>query len=164
MAHQGWMLAALLLGAPAAAGIVEFQGHSLETGAVEGAHRLLSMQGAPYSVPASTAQTIGKAQACLSRADSGVGVVSVDATGGRLRAIGRTPYQHDGQPRLLRSRWALEATGGSFRITFTDLADIRQAGGDELYAPLAFGSESGWQEALGAVIAVETALLDCMYR
>ena len=79
----------------------------------DGARRVLSVQGAPYSIPGSTVQAIGKAQACLARADSGVGIVSVDPVGGRLRAVSRSHYQQAGQTRLLRSRWAVDAAGGS---------------------------------------------------
>lgn len=164
MAKRGWALVALLAAAPAMAEVVRFQGHSIEVGVTDGARRVLSVQGAPYSIPGSTAQTIGKVQACLARADSGVGIVSVDPAGGRLRAISRSQYQQAGEARLLRSRWAVDATGGSFRITLSDLADIRGTGVDESYAPLSIADDSGWQEPLAAVMAVEKSLLDCMYR
>ena len=131
---------------------------------VDGGRRILSVQGAPYSFPGSTAQAIGKAQACLARADSGVGIVSVDAAGGRLRAVGRSQYRQAGQARLLRSRWAIDAIGGSFRITLTDVADVRGDGVDESYVPLSMADDAAWQEPLASVIAVEKSLLDCMYR
>ena len=93
MANTPWFLVAMLASAPALAGSVDFQGHSVEVDATTGARRVLSVRGASYSIPGSTAQAIGKAQSCLARADSGVGVVSVDPSGGRLRAVSRTGYQ-----------------------------------------------------------------------
>lgn len=158
------MLAALLVTAPATAQVLEFQGHAIEVGAVDGARRVASVRGASYSIPGSTAQTIGKVQACLARAESGVGVVSVDPVGGRLRAVSRTTYQRDGQSRLFRSRWAVEASGGSFRVTYSDLADVQGEGIDEAYVPLSLDGDAGWQDALSALIVVEKSLLDCMYR
>lgn len=164
MAYRNWMLAAALVAAPAMAEVVQFRGHALETDGAAEARHVAAMRSARYSIPGSPAQIVGKAQACLARADSGVGIVSVDAAGGRLRAVSRTGYRHDEQARMLRSRWMVEAGEGSLHIAFTDLAEIRGEGADEAYAPLPLRPGAGWEEALSAVIGVEQALLDCMYR
>ena len=62
MANTPWFLVAMLASAPALAGSVDFQGHSVEVDATTGARRVLSVRGASYSIPGSTAQAIGKAQ------------------------------------------------------------------------------------------------------
>jgi hypothetical protein len=164
MVHRRWMMAALLVATPAIAQSMVYDGHSIDVDGSVGARRMAAVRGASYSIPGSTAQTIGKAQACLARADSGVGVVSVDPVGGLLRAVSRTPYAYAGQQRLVRSRWAVEATGGNFRVTFTDFADIQGEGFDESYVPVSLEAGPAWQDALAAVIVVEKSLLDCMYR
>ena len=65
---------------------------------------------------------------------------------------------------MVRSRWAIEAAAGSFRVILTDMADVSGDGVGEIYAPLLLDGDSGGGEALAAVIDVGKSLLDCMYR
>ena len=164
MAYRSLVLAASLLAMPAAAEVVQFQGHAVEVDGASDARRVVAMRSGRYSIPGSPQQVVGKVQACLGRADSGAGIVSVDAANGLLRAVSRTGYRLDGEARMLRGRWTVEAGEGGMQIAVADLAHIHDEGIDESYLPVPMRDDEGWERALAAVIEVEHALLDCMYR
>ena len=65
---------------------------------------------------------------------------------------------------MLRGRWTVEAGEGGMQIAVADLAHIHDEGIDESYLPVPMREDEGWERALAAVIEVEHALLDCVYR
>lgn len=159
-----WPLVAVVVAGSAMAETVRFNAHSIEVDDAGGGRKVLAMHGSAYSIPGSPAQVIGKAQACLARRDSGVGIISVDAANGRLLGISRTRYRSAGSDHILRSRWNFEAGEGSFSVRYTDLAEVREQGATEVYDPLPLLNGGDWEEALAPVVALEQVLLDCMYR
>ena len=78
-----------------------------------------------------------------------------------LQAASRAEYRYKGRTNAVVARLNVEAGAGNFRIVFTDLA-LSQDGG--VTAPVLQQDGSGWEKPLGAVIGVEQAVLDCMFR
>lgn len=161
MACRNWVLAGLLVAMPAVAEDVAFQGHTLEVDAGREARPILGMRGVKYSIPGSPAQIVGKVDYCAARQPAAISVESVDAAGGRLLAESRAEYRQKGR-RGVRARMTIEAGEGNFLVVFTDLAT---SPADALtYTPLIQQDGAGWEPALVAMIGVEQALLDCMFR
>lgn len=159
MARGRWILAALLAASPVMAAQTEFQGHAMETdgGAV------LRVQGKRYAIPGTPAQVVVRAQACLSRGDSGAGVVSSKPQEGRLVAIGRVPFGSHG---IAKGRLTLEASDGGFSIAVSDLGIAPAASGDHMdlvFAPVLRNAGSDWEPAVAALIGVEEALVGCLF-
>jgi hypothetical protein len=166
MIFRNWALLGLLALPPAMADELEFQGHVLDVQGPAHAREVMSVRGTRYAIPGSAEQIVAKAQVCLGRKDSGAGVVSVDPAGGRLVAVGRVAYAHGALPRLVRGRLALEAGEGIFSIALVGLRTAEAGTADvvdPVFAPLLLHPASGWEAALGAVIGVERALVDCMF-
>jgi len=160
------MLATLLAVSPVvSADELSFQGHVIEAEAVAGARQIARVRGTRYSIPGEPAQVVGKAQACLARRDSGAGVVSVDAAGGRLVAVSRMAYG-DAAARTVKGRMTLEASAGGFAVVLSNLGVLQGVtadSGEEVFAPLVVGDEAAWQPALAALVRVEQSLVDCMF-
>lgn len=164
MAYRNLVFAASLLALPAAAEVVQFQGHALEVDAASGTREVLSMRSELQSIQGLPGEIVGKAQACLARPDSGMGVISVDAAAGRLQAVGRAGYRHGGQARIVKGRLAVDAGTSRVELTFTGLAEIHGEGAEEAYLPLSQQDGAGWANALAALLALEQSLLECMRR
>lgn len=166
MAGGSWLLAGLLAVSPAIAAQTDFQGYAMETDGAADAPRLLRVLGKRYGIPGTPAQVVGRAQACLSRADSGAGVISVDPGGGRLVAIGRVPYRQQALGGVVRGRLTLEARDGGFGVVVSDLAIASDAAADPMdlvFLPLVQDRDAAWEPALAALIGVEEALVRCMF-
>ena len=166
MAYSNGLLAVLLAASPVLADEMEFQGHVIEAQGVADARLALRVRGLRYAIPGSPEQVVGKAQACLTRRDSGAGVVSVDAAGGRLIAVSRVEYRSDPLPGTIKGRLVVEAAGGGFSVVLSNLGVMQGPtadGADEVFAPLLLRGDSGWEAALSAVIGVKQALVDCMF-
>ena len=164
MAYRNWLMAASLAAAPALAEVVQFQGHSVEVGGTPGARNVLSMRSEPQPIQGLPGEIVGKAQACLARPDSGMGVISVDPAAGRLQAVGRAGYRQGGQARVVKSRLAVDAGASRVELTFSGVAEVQGEGAEEAYLPLAVQDGAGWADALAALAGVEQSLLDCMRR
>ena len=166
MAYRHGILLMLLATVPALADDARFPGHAIETDGASDARQVLRARGALYAIPGTPAQIVRKAQICLARPDSGAGIVSVDAEGGRLVAISRMEFRDAGRVGLAKGRLAVEAGEGAFQVVLGNLG-IRQGAadvnGDEVFQPLAMRPDSGWEPALAALIGVEQALVDCMF-
>lgn len=161
MARRNWVLATVLLAMPAIAEEVPFQGHTVQVDASSEARPILGVRGLKYSIPGSAMQILGKAQQCAARQPAAIAGGSLDAEGARLVADSRATYRHKGQ-RSVKAKLAVEAGEGNFRIVFTEWATSpADAVG---YAPLIQQDGAGWENALVAMIGVEQALLDCMFR
>lgn len=161
MACRTWMLAGMLVAMPAVAEDVAFEGHTLQVDGSREARPILRMSGTKYSIPGSATQIVGKAEQCAARQAGSITVESVLAESGQLLAGTRADYRQRGQ-RSVRARMAVEASDGSFRVVFTDLAT---SPADAIsFAPLVQQDAAGWESALEAVIGVEQGLLDCMFR
>ncbi|RZA20790.1 MAG: hypothetical protein EOP93_05080 [Lysobacteraceae bacterium] len=167
MAYGNWMVAALLAGSPEAlADVTQFQRHAVEVEDSAGARQVLRVSGTRYSIPGTPAQIVGKARSCVSRRDSGAGVVSVDLAGGRLVAVSRVEYRHGASTRIVKGRLLVEAGAGDFSVVLSNLGLLDDSAGDavdEVFVPLRMDADAAWEPALAAVIQVEQALLDCMF-
>lgn len=163
------MLAALLAASTPVASEMMFQGHAIEVEGAGDAARLLRVRGVRYAIPGTPTQIIGKAQACLSRRDSGAGIVSVDPVGGRLAAVSRVEYHDEPSVRLARSWLTVEAGPGNFSVELSKLG-IRQGGStgadatEEIFSPFLLRADAVWKPAVAAVIEVEQSLVDCMFN
>jgi hypothetical protein len=161
MACRTWMLAGMLVAMPAMAEDVAFQGHTIQVDASREARPILRVGGVKYSIPGSAAQIVGKAQQCAARQSGAITGPSVDPGNGYLLAESRADYRQQGR-RAIKARMAVEAGDGNFRVVFTELA---VSSADAItYTPLIQQSAVGWENALVAIIGVEQALLDCMFR
>jgi hypothetical protein len=164
--HAKWMLAAALSVTGAQAGELEFQGHAVELQDHAQAPQVLRVRGTRYAIPGSREQIVAKAQLCLARKDSRSGIVSVDPAGGTLAAVSRVGYGEGAAARMVRGRLLLEADDGGFSVTLGSIGIASGPGGDDVdqaFLPLAVHADSGWKPALGAVIGVEQALIDCLF-
>ena len=161
MACRYWVLAAMLVAMPAMAEDVAFQGHTVEVDAASQARPILRMRGVKYSIPGSPMQIVGKAEQCVARQPGAITLESADAAGGQLRAESRAEYRQKGR-RGIRARMTVEAGEGNFRVVFSELAT--SPADAVTYAPLIQQDGAGWEPALTAMIVVEQALLDCMFR
>lgn len=167
MWYRNLAVAALLAAAPALADEAPFQGHAIEAEGVADARQVVRVRGTRYAIPGTPAQIVGKAQLCLSRRDSGVGIVSVDPAAGRLAAVGRVAYRDEPALRLVKGRLTVEAEAGNFSVVLGNLGILQGNPGeraDEVFTPLHLDAGSAWQPALTAMIAVEQALVDCMFH
>lgn len=161
MACRNWVLAGMLVAMPALAEDVVFEGHTLEVDGSREARPILRMTGTKYSIPGSPSQIVGKAEYCAARQPAAMTVESVDAAAGQLLAESRAEYRQGGR-RSARAKLAFAAGEGNFRVVFTELAT---SPADAIsYTPLVQQDGAGWESALEAVIDVEQALLDCMFR
>ncbi len=167
MLYANLILATLLTASPALADATEFQGHTIESDGTAEARQVLRVHGTRYSIPGSPAQIVGKAQQCLSRKDSGAGVVSTDAAAGRLVAISRVQFGQEPLLRTLKGRLTVETGTGQFGIVLSNLGVLQEGAGDagveEVFSPVLQREGSGWQLALAALIGVERNLVDCMF-
>lgn len=166
MAPRDWILTALLASSPVLSGGTEFRGHAVDVANAAGDGQVLRVRGSHYSIPGTAAQIVGKAQLCLSRRDSGAGIVSTDRAGGRLVAVSRVEHGAGPAPGIVKGRLAVEAGEGGFSIVLSDLGTLQDPPGDgrdEVFSPLLMRADSGWEAALDAMIGVEQALLDCMF-
>ena len=155
------MLAAVLVAMPAVAEDVAFEGHALQVDGSREARPILRMSGTEYSIPGSATQILGKAVQCVARQPGAITGASVDAEGGRLLADSRADYRQKGQ-RSVRARMAVESAEGNFRVVFTELATSPADAVND--APLVQQDGAGWESAVVALIGVEQAFLDCMFR
>jgi hypothetical protein len=155
------MLAGMLVAMPALAEDVAFQGHTVQVDASREARPILRLNGVRYSIPGSTTQIIGKAEQCTARQPAAITGQLVDADNARLVADSHADYRQKGR-RSVRAKVAVEAGEGNFRVVFTDLATSPADGAS--YVPLIQQDGAGWESAVVAVIGVERALLDCMFR
>jgi hypothetical protein len=151
----------MLVAMPALAEDVAFEGHTLEVDGSREARPILRMTGTKYSIPGSPAQIVGKAERCATSQPDAIRVESVLAENGQLLAATRADYRQRGR-RSVQAKLAFAAGEGNFRVVFTELAT---SPADAIsYAPLIQQDGAGWESALEAVIDVEQALLDCMFR
>lgn len=167
MTYRNVLVAVLLVAPPALADETQFQGHAIEAEGVGDARQVVRVRGTRYAIPGTPAQIVGKAQLCLSRKESGAGVVSVDAAGGRLAAIARVDYRDEPAQRLAKGRLTVEAGEGGFSVVLGNLGILQatpDANGDEVFAPLRLRTGAGWEPAVTAMIGVEQALVDCMFH
>ena len=156
------MLLVAMAALPAIAEDVPFQGHVVEVDGRQPARPVQRVTGTVYSIPGSASQIIGKAEICLSPQKAGTGAIqSVDGDNGVLLAAARAEYRYKGRTESVAARLAVEAGDGNFRIVFTDLA--RSLDGVAT-GPVLQQDGSGWEKSLVAVIGVEQAVLDCMFR
>ena len=166
MARRNWLLAALLVAAPATAEVVEFAGRNVEVDGARAGRPVVRVSGPQYSIPGSAAQIIRKAQICTTQLAGETGIESADPDTGRLVASHRVDYGKRRKPHSVRTQLSVEAADGNLRIILGELG-VAQAGIAQTqpngYAPLV-QADSGWEDALNAAIAVEQALLDCIYR
>ena len=150
---------------PAMAEDVAFEGRTLEVEAGQDTRNILRIVGPRYQVNGTAGQIMDKARGCLA-SRQGVSVEAAEATSGQLVAISRTNYRALWSTYSVRSRLAIEAGDGHFRIVQSDLG-VAQASsadaGDNDYALLQ-QQGAGWDNAVSAVIAVEQELIDCVYR
>ena len=162
MASRGWMLLVAMAALPAIAEDVPFQGHVVEVDGRQPARPVQRVTGTVYSIPGSASQIVGKAELCLSPQKAGTGAIqSVDRDNGVLLAAARAAYRYKGRTESVDARLAVEAGAGSFRLVFTDLALSRDGAAA---GPVLQQDGSGWDKSLAAVIGVEQAVLDCMFR
>ena len=161
MACRTWMLAGMLVAIPALAEDVVFQGHTMQVDASREARPILGVRGVKYSIPGSATQILGKAEQCAARQPGAITGASVDPDNARLVADSRTNYRQKGQ-RSVGARMAVESAEGNFRVVFTELATSPVDAVND--APLVQQDGAGWESAVVALIGVEQAFLDCMFR
>ena len=162
MASRGWLLVVAFAAMSVHAEEVGFQGHSVEVDGRQPARPVQRITGTTYSIPGSASQIVGKAEICLSPQKAGTGAIqSVDRDNGVLQAASRAEYRYKGRTNAVVARLNVEAGAGNFRIVFTDLALSRDGAAA---GPVLQQDGSGWDKSLVAVIGVEQAVLDCMFR
>ena len=158
------VLAGTLAAFPVAAEDVQFEGHVLEVDASQEARVIVRMAGTRYRLPGTAAQIVDKAEKCVT-GQKGLALVSTDAAGGTLAASGRADYRQRWSTRSIRANLRIEASDGYFRIEQTDLAQAEGGSAelaDDAYAPVSHAGD--WENAVTAAIAMESRLVDCLYR
>lgn len=156
------MLVLALAAMSADAEEVSFQGHAVEVDGRQPARPVQRLTGTTYSIPGTASQIVGKAELCLAPQKAGTGAIqSVDRDNGVLLAASRAEYRSKGRTNAVAARLAVEAGAGNFRIVFTDLATSQDGIST---GPVLQQDGSGWEKSLAAVIGVEQAVLDCMFR
>lgn len=166
MPYRSLLLAALFTVPPGMAAETTFQGHAVELDDASAVRQVVRVTGTRYAIPGSPEQIVARAQMCLSRKESMAGVVSVDADAGRLTAVSRVEYRDELAPRLARGWITVEAGEGFFSIALSRIGILQASTGetaDEVFSPLALGGKHAWEPALAAVIAVEQALVKCVF-
>ena len=158
------VLAVALACLPALAEDVAFDGHTLEVEVGQDTRTITRIVGTRYQINAATAQIIDKARACLANQD-GVTVEPGEAGSNEMIANSRVNYRAGWGTRSARSRIAIEASDGYFRIVQSGLgvaeASVASAG-DADYRALQHAG--GWNNPVSAMIAVDQAVIDCLYR
>lgn len=159
------VIAGALAAGTASAEEIQFDGHVLEIGASGEARPIVRIAGTRYRLGGSTAQIVGKAEACVA-AGAGLELVSADAASGVVSARGAADYRQLWSVRSIRANLQVEASDGYFRIVQTDLVQAPDRGADaaaDAYAPVSQGA-GDWEGAVAAAIDLETRLVDCLYR
>lgn len=166
MPYRSLLLATLFTAPLAMAAEARFQGHAVEWDDASAVHQVLRVTGTRYAVPGSPEQIVGRAQMCLSRKESMAGVVSVDRDAGRLTAVSRVEYRDEPALRLAKGWITVEAGEGFFNVVLSRIGILQASTSEtaeEVFSPLALGGDHAWEPALAALIAVEEALVDCVF-
>lgn len=157
------MLAAAFAAVPAAAEDVPFKGRTLDVVTGQEASPILRMAGTQYVVRRDQAQIIEQARGCLGGQD-GVAVESADAGQGVLVANVSVGFRARFSSQTLQSRLTLQASDGAFLITESELGLVQgDDSGGQTRMPLT-QEGSAWEKGLEALIQVENALVDCLYK
>lgn len=157
-----FIFAGLLALAPAFAGEVPFNGHTLTVAEGADAGRIERMLSAQYNIPGTGAEIIARAQTCAAGV-AGVTLESASPESGELVLRASVDYRAGFSARTLRSRLDLASADAAFRIAATELTVQQGSGDDAASAPLA-QSDSGWEKGLEALLGLENKLVDCLYR
>ncbi|QIL21367.1 hypothetical protein [Thermomonas sp. HDW16] len=159
------LIAVALMGAPVLAEDVQFEGHTLEVEPGQGdARNIARILGTRYQINAAAVQIIDKARGCLGN-QSGVAIEAGEPNSGQLVANSQVNYRAGWSTHSVRSRIAVEASDGYFRIVQSDLGVADMGAADARDGDYRVLQQDGdWEKAASTMIALEQGVIDCLYR